>query len=408
MSKPFLRYEDAPLLLASEGEDPVLVFANNASLTANQPIDAKKYVEDYQISFARQTGDIYFTGAHESGFLMGPPLGPGTRLPQSIEIIKSGTRISYPSGQKLFVAEDVFPGDYYIKVRSTEATTLRLKEDVENGEIEVYRNYAAQGPVRGNLALTYYMNTGNIDSFFDITGLVDSKAYPRINEGRVTGCLGDYLFDNAYIRDISFSAQPFQIIQTSVNMAVYGNIKYVEGNAKRITDTYTSRDPHCNPSGLRQDQRTVPHAINTKIGGAQDAGINYPLNFSYSIAVNRNPSFTVPVSGDEDPLGEIPTRVTKEAITITARIQGEKLDPYLKITGKRADLTVELSDIGFSKEFTDNNFGLLKKFHLEGNLVYPQPKPALLQDYGVVDEDALSVSEGGFLQGSATIKQAYR
>ena len=169
---------------------------------------------------------------------------------------------------------------------------------------------------------------------------------------------------------------------------------------QKITDDY--------PCGIRKDQRTVPHAINTKIGGIKDAGIEYPLNFSYNIAATRNPSFQVPVSGNDDPLGDVPARVTKEAITITAKIQGEKLDPHLKITGKRADLTVELSDIGFSKEFTDNNFGLLKKFHLEGELVLPQPQPALLKDYGVVDEDALSVSEGGFLQGSATVKQAYR
>ena len=38
MSKPFLRYEDVPLLMASEGQDPVLVFANNATLSASQSL----------------------------------------------------------------------------------------------------------------------------------------------------------------------------------------------------------------------------------------------------------------------------------------------------------------------------------------------------------------------------------
>ena len=106
--------------------------------------------------------------------------------------------------------------------------------------------------------------------------------------------------------------------------------------------------------------------------------------------------------------GELPIRVTKEAIDISIRIRGEKLDPFLKISGQRANVTVQLSDIGFSKEFTDNNQGLLKEFRLAGSLVHPDLPSQELKDYGVVDEDNLSVSEGGFLQGSATIKQSYR
>lgn len=41
MSKPFYRYEDVPLLMASEGQEPVMVFANRAGLSASQPIQAK-------------------------------------------------------------------------------------------------------------------------------------------------------------------------------------------------------------------------------------------------------------------------------------------------------------------------------------------------------------------------------
>ena len=385
MRKPFLRYEDVPLLMASEGESPVLVFANNATFSVSQPINVKKYVDDHQISFALQTGDVHFSSAHESGFLMGPPMGPGIKLPESIEVVKSGSRISYPSGQSLIVSEDLYPGDYHIKVRSTGETTLRFNEDIEHGEIEVLRNYSADGPTKGSIAVVYYMNTGNISSFFDVTGLINPQAYPQVNEGKVTGCLGDYFFDNAYVRDISFSAQPFQVIQTSVNLDVYGNIRYVEGNAKKIISEYES-------SCVRNGQRTVPHAINTKIEGSSDVGINHPINFSYSISASRNPAFHLPISGNQDTRGEVPVRVTKESIDIVAKINGEKLDPYLKITGKRADLKVKLSDIGFSPEFTDNNLGTLKEFSL----------------YGVMHTNDLSVSEAGYLQGGASIKQSYR
>ena len=89
---------------------------------------------------------------------------------------------------------------------------------------------------------------------------------------------------------------------------------------------------------------------------------------------------------------------------------GEKLDPYLQITGQRADLNVKLSDIGFSKEFTDNNPRLLGEFRLIGNVVYPEQtqEMQLLESYGVVDSDNLSVSDQGYLQGRASIKQSYR
>ena len=47
MSKPFLRYDDVPLLMASEGEEPILVFANNATLNVSQQLNVKQYVDDY-------------------------------------------------------------------------------------------------------------------------------------------------------------------------------------------------------------------------------------------------------------------------------------------------------------------------------------------------------------------------
>ena len=387
MSKSFFRYEDVPLLMASSGEAPVLVFANNATLNVTQAAAPKHFVDDYAISFALQSEDISFVGEEEKTFLMGPPMAPGVKLPQSIEVIKSGSRISYPSGQSLLVAEDVYPGEYYIKVKSTGDTLLRHGEDIEHGEVEVLRNYAAGGAARGTLAVTYYMNTGNIHSFFDVTGLIDPNVYPQVNEGKVTGCLGDYFFDNAYIRDMNFSAQPFQVIQTSVNLDIYGTLRYVEGNAQSIIESYGNASPP-----LREGQRTVPHAIGTNIEGLPGVGMKYPLSFSYSIAATRNPVFGLPISGNSDEGGEIPVRVAKEQITITANVQGENLDPYLKITGKRADLTIKLEDIGFSEEFTDNNFGNLKDFKI----------------YGVLDSNNLRVAEGGFLAGSATIKQAYR
>lgn len=399
MSKPFYRYEDVPVLLASEGREPVMVFARSAGLSVSQPAGAKKFIDDYNISFALQSGDIHFTGAYESGFLMGPKNGPGVKIPESVETIPSGYKIAYPGGQGLYLTEDLSAGDYHIKVRSTGETILDHERDIEHGEVNVLRNYAASDAARGSLNITYYMGTGNLHAFADLTGLMDPNVYPQVEEGKITGSFGDYIFEDAYLKELSFSAQPFQAIEANLSIDVYGKMSYKEGLSMSILDDYGC---------LKGDQLSVPHAINTKIEGASGVGIEYPLNFEYSISSNRSPELTVPVSGRMDEGGETPYRVTKDQIDISIRIEGEKLDPFLQITGQRVSIVVSLSDLGFSKDFTDNNAGQLNQFALAGSLSHPELPSQELKDYGVVEEDNLSVSEGGFLKGSVTIKQSYR
>lgn len=399
MAKPFYRYEDVPVLLASEGEHPVMVFASAARISANQPLQAKKFVEDYNISFAQQQEDVYFSGAFESGFLLGDPDGLGMKIPSSVEVIRSGQKIAYPNGQALYMAQDAYAGDYHIKVYSTGETRLDIKEDVPYGEIDIIRNYSAEGVIRGRLSIDYYMNTGNLHTFSDLTGLMDPTIYPQVNEGRVTGSIGDYIFNDAYLHNLSFSARPFEPIVATIDLDVYGKMDHVEGFSEEVFDRYDC---------IREEQLTVPHAVNTKIYGANSVGINYPLGFDYNISANRIPEVPVPISGYIDDDGELPSRVCKNEIDITINLEGEKLDPFLKITGQRADVTIKLSDIGFDKSFTDNNFGELKEFKLAGKLTLPEEVPVELEQYGVKDQDALAVSEGGFLRGRATVRQSYR
>ena len=402
MSKPFVRYEDVPLLLAHEGDSPVFIFANNASIGVSQQITSKKFDDDYKISLAMQTGDVYFPEAMESGFLLGPKDGPAYKVPESIEVIRKGAKISFPSNQSLVLTEDLYPGDYHVKVRSTGETLLSYNEDIEFGEVDVVRHYAASNGARGSLSISYYMNTGNIHSFFDITGLVDKEIYPQVHEGKITGSLGDYKFNDAYIREMSFNARPYQVIETNIQIEIYGTLDYEEG----ISEDLINNGYYC----TRQEQITVPHAVGTKIEGIKNIGMEYPLDFTYTVSTDRSPTYEMDISGYLGDGGEVPVRVNKESIDITAQVMGEKLDPYLQITGQRADLNVKLSDIGFSEEFTDNNQGLLGEFRLIGNVVYPEKTPEieLLESYGVVDSDNLSVSDQGFLQGRASIKQSYR
>ncbi len=399
MSKPFYRYEDVPVLLAEEGKDPVMVFATAASISANQPLEPKKFVDDYNISFADAKENLNFEGVEQKEFLLGRVGGPGIKVAESVEIIKSGQRISYPNGQSLEVARDLNPGDYHVLVQSTGDTYLDINNDVPYGEVDVLRSYAAQGEVRGRLNISYYMNSGNLDTFADLTGLSDPTIYPQINEKKITGSIGDYKFNDAYLTELSFSARPFEIIEANVDLDVYGKMNYEEGWSEHVLE---------NMPCIRESRYTAPHAMNTKIYGANGVGIDYPLNFDYTISCNRYPDLTVPISGFIGDDGELPNRVAKNEIDITISIEGEKLDPFLKITGQRADITILLSDIGFEKDFTDNNLGKLNEFRLAGNLILPEAVPAELKQYGVKDEDALSVSEGGVLRGRATVKQSYR
>ena len=400
MSKKFYRYEDVPLMLASKDEDPVLIFANNVSLGVTQEINVKKFTDDYRISIALQTGDFFLAAGQETGILLGPRNGPGVPFSESLEVAKSGQKIIFPGGQSLFLSSDAEPGDYYINVEAREDTLLRYEEDLEYGELEVMRSYAADYGVKGTLNVDYYMNTGNLQSFFDLTGLSDINSYPQVDESPVSGSFGDYQFDHAYLREVSFDARPFEPVTSRAVFDIFGTLKYQEGLSEEIINS----DYGCN---LRE-QLTVPHGLRTTINGADSIGMETPIGFSYSISCQRNPEYNVPVDGNSDPLGELPVRVTKENVDVEVRIDGEKLDPYLKITGQRAEISVSLSDIGFSEEFSDNNFGELKNFNLIGNLVYPEPVPEILASHGVMESDTLSVGEGGYLRGTASIKQSFR
>lgn len=401
MSKPFARYEDTPVLVGHEGQDPVFIFADNASISVSQTIYAKKFPEDYKISFANINEDLFLESGKEYQFILGSRNGRAKRVAESVEVIRKGTKLSYPSRKSLIINEELVPGDYRVRVLTTGDTYLSYEEDIPNGEVDVVRHYAAERGARGSLDITYYMNTGNVYSFFDVTGLVDKEIYPQIHEGKITGCLGNFTFDDAYIREISFSARPYEPIQSTVSIDIYGNLNYQSGLSESIIgDDY--RD-------YRRYQHSVPHAVGTKIEGVKNLGMEYPIDFTYTISVDREPTYEIPVSGNLDKSeGEVPVRVNKTSINITADLVGEKLDPFLKITGQRADLTVKLSDIGFTEDFTDNNLGEMQQFKLVGNLVYPEPIPEELVSYGIVDRDTISVSDGGFLKGRASIKQSYR
>ena len=289
--------------------DHALIDLSLENLYENCPIHSTEYSkqiyhddfkenfdDDYKISLAMQTGDVYFPEAMESGFLLGPKDGPAYKIPESIEVIRKGAKISFPSNQSLVLTEDLQPGDYHVKVRSTGETLLSYNNDIEFGEVDVVRHYAASNGARGSLSISYYMNTGNIHSFFDITGLINKEIYPQVHEGKITGSLGDYKFNDAYIREMSFNARPYQAIETNIQIDIFGTLDYEEG----ISEDLINNGYYC----TRQEQITVPHAVGTKIEGIENmTGKIFPADFKLK-SIEGSSEIDLVRSGLEDTMLE--------------------------------------------------------------------------------------------------------
>ena len=225
----YIRYEDVPVVIGSLDKDPEFIFANNISLDINQSLEPKRFLDDYVLSLAH-TGDLEFTAGDVKTVLMGPPFGPGMKLPSSIETIPSGTLVSFPTGNKLYVESGVGSGDYYVKLRAKEDTLISLETDMANGEFEVIRNYSTTSPIKGSLNIDFFLNTGTVQSFFNLTGLLGNEIYPQVNETKITGFFGNFFFNDGYIESLSFSTRAFSPYLANASIALFGNLRYDENN----------------------------------------------------------------------------------------------------------------------------------------------------------------------------------
>lgn len=375
----YIRYEDVPVVIGSLDKDPEFIFANSLSFDISQSLEPKRFLDDYVLSLAH-TGDLEFAAGDVKTILMGPPFGPGMKMPSSIEYIPSGTPVSFPTGNRLYVESGVASGDYYVKLRAKEGTLLSLDTDMANGEFEVIRNYSTTSPIKGSLSIEFFINTGSLQSFFNLTGLLGDEIYPKVNETKITGFFGNFFFDNGYMESLSFSTKAFSPYLANASIALFGNLRYDKDN---IDNFYNNPDFN--------KQKTLPHAVGTKVSGLNYVGMDSITAFSYSINCSRSYGFEIPTGGNSSESGIVPVRGSKKEIDINCRLMGNNLNPYLTLSGKRAEIKVNVEDIGF-KGFSDQSSGLLHQFDA----------------YGVIGKEDLSVSQGGFLEGSVNIKQTYR
>jgi len=375
----YIRYEDVPVVIGSLGNAPEFIFGRGVSLNLDQSLATKRFLDDHVLGFT-STGDVNFAAGEIKQLLLGSPYGPALPLPSSMEKLESGTLISFPTGNQLYINSGASPGDHYVEVRAEKNLTLSFDEDLQNGEIEVTRAYSTPSPIGGNLNVNFFINTGTLQSFFNLTGLLSEDSYPRVNEARITGFFGNFFFDNAYLEALSFSVRAFSPYMAQASIKVFGALRYDENN---IDNFYNS--PNFNR------QKTLPHAVGTEISGIEGVGMDSLTSFNYSISCERGYDFEIPTGGNADLKGEVPVRASKKNTEIECSLEGNNLNPYLKLSGERAQITVLVKDMGF-KGFPDESFGTLSQFSI----------------YGVVEKNSLSVADGEHLQGAVNVRQSYR
>lgn len=383
----FKPYEDVPLFLASSNGTEEYIFAERATLSVEQPTNPVRCLDDNVLSICSYgLGDSMnymsqtFVADTPASVVLGPKGGPPLPLAPSIKKIPKDTKVTFPNNKVLYFSRDVIPSghDYIVELYSKSSTSL-TEEEAQQGYFEPIFDYAATGPIKGSLQVNFYIGENNLPSFFNITGISDPGQYPPIDEEKITGFLGDFTFEEAYLRSFQFSVSPNSISQASASFDLYGKIEKVDG----ISNGYFN----C----AEYSQQSIPHGSNSKLIGLNGVGIEHPTSFSYSINVDRQPRYECPTVDSASTVGLTPARVAKNSTTINMSVAGEGFDTDVIYSHERkeeAHLKIELRDLTYDS-FEDNSNGLLSTFECRG----------------LVTSQSVDVGSAGHLNGQISVGQ---
>lgn len=386
----FLPYEDVPLYIAVSGQAGEYIFAESASISVDQQIEPVRYIDDNKVRICQfgfgGSGDYpyaspTFVADTPVTGVLGPSGGPPKPLSTSIYKIPAETRVTFPHGKHLYFSREVFPSghDYMVKLYPKSGSWTLSANEAQSGYFEPQYRYSAASPIKGTMNVSFYVNTGNLYNFFNITGISNPSKFPPIDEEKLTGFLGDFKFSDAYLKSFNFSLSPNSISQASASFDIYGSLE---------KDTNLTQDYY---SSSLYSQQSVPHGLNSTIAGVSDLGMSSPVAFSYSIGVGRTPRYETPTGSSQGLGGLVPTRVSKRHVDISMSLEGENLDPNILekgFDGKRANLKAYVRDLNY-ESFEDNSNGLLHMFECSG----------------VINSQNVSVSSNGYLQGKVSVKQ---
>lgn len=390
----FLPYEDVPLVLYKDGKTE-LVFAESASLSVSQPLETNKQLDENLLQIcAYGTGSTAFyepeTFFENESFsvLLGPSGGPPQPLSTSIYKIVDGTKITFPNNKHLYFKKSIWPnGHNYIVDLYAESGGWELTpEEAQSGYFEGLAEYSANNGIKGTLDVNFYTDTGNLSSFFNITGLSDLTEHPPIDEDPIFGSLGDFIFLQAYLTSFNFSLSPNSISQASASFDIYGDL--VKSDLLKNFWTNGMEDYYKNKS--------IAHGQYSAIHGTSSLDLEHPISFNYNISVDRSPRYVVPTGELKDSTdGILPARVSKKSTTIRMSIEGENFDPEITFDGhyhgRGANLTANIFDLSYAGVDYDSA-GFMHSFACSG----------------IVTSESLSVSSDGYLNGTISVMQSVR
>ena len=214
-------------------------------------------------------------------------------------------------------------------------------------------NYAPTAPVKGTLSFSHYC-TGAFHDFLNPLTEIENTGEP------LTGSLAGMTFSSGYIKGLSFSVTPYAPILFRSEMDIYGELA--------VLPTTGMAD------NSMRNETNLSHSLRSYLAGTE-TNINKKVSFDYAVSCSRKP---VVMAGND-----MPSRVTKEDVRINLGIAGEDVGGTMSITGNYAALNINIFD------------------------TYGTSAMAQFGCTGQIFSQNLSVTEGGYIDGTISVSQEY-
>jgi len=215
--------------------------------------------------------------------------------------------------------------------------------------------YAATNGLRGQLLLEYYL-TGSLNTNFNPV---------TATETAMNGTFAGLAFSNVYAKSLSFSMAPYEPILVKSSFDFYSD----------LSSTLSSSFEDPTASAAWGGSGRYAHSIVSYLAGLPSR-MNETISFNYSSNVNRTPMYLIGKT--------TPTRVTLEETSLTMSLKGSDIGDVLQTSGTNANITCYLEDI--------NSRANIMNFNVNGQII----------------NQALSVSQGDYMEGGITVSQVYR
>lgn len=216
--------------------------------------------------------------------------------------------------------------------------------------------YAPNGPVQGTLTFSHYC-TGSFHDFLDPTSAVEHTGEP------LAGSLAGFSFSSGYMKSLSFSVAPYAPILFKSSMDIYGELQLNDSEDLEYADN------------TLRNQTGIGHGLRSYLAGT-DLKINQKVSFNYSASCTRTPVVTVG--------NELPYRVAKRDVRINMDVAGEDIGDAVSITGNYAGSEIQVLD-AYGNNTPIATFGCT----------------------GQIYSQNLSVSEGGYIDGTISLSQEF-